>query len=174
MAGDFEYLQTTYFVIFGIFVQRPMRQMGSGNNHMTTKRETDPKYHYRDVIWISWRVNASSPRLVLRSLLRLANKWRLGCNYSSMPSLQRRFSHTAVKVMAWMSNYIQSIYSKVHGGQHGAHLGPVGPRWAPCWPHKPCYQGLHPSLTDSHLKLLVMRVTFPCHNVIMYDKKKIS
>ena len=26
-------------------------------------------------------------------------------------------------------------------GQHGAHLGPVGPRWAPCWPHAPCYQG---------------------------------
>ena len=20
-------------------------------------------------------------------------------------------------------------------GQHGAHLGPTGPRWAPCWPH---------------------------------------
>ena len=26
-------------------------------------------------------------------------------------------------------------------GQHGAHLGPVEPRWAPCWPHEPCYQG---------------------------------
>ena len=26
-------------------------------------------------------------------------------------------------------------------GQHGAHLGSVGPRWAPCWPHEPCYQG---------------------------------
>ena len=26
-------------------------------------------------------------------------------------------------------------------GQHGVHLGPVGPRWAPCWPHEPCYQG---------------------------------
>ena len=26
-------------------------------------------------------------------------------------------------------------------GQHGAHLGPVCPRWAPCWPHEPCYQG---------------------------------
>ena len=23
-------------------------------------------------------------------------------------------------------------------GQHGAHLGPIGPRWAPCWPHKLC------------------------------------
>ena len=27
-------------------------------------------------------------------------------------------------------------------GQHGAHLGPVGPRWAQCWPHEPCYQGM--------------------------------
>ena len=27
---------------------------------------------------------------------------------------------------------------------HGAHLGPVGPRWAPCWPHEPCYQGIDP------------------------------
>ena len=26
-------------------------------------------------------------------------------------------------------------------GQHGAHLGPVGPRWAPFWPHEPWYQG---------------------------------
>ena len=28
-------------------------------------------------------------------------------------------------------------------GQHEAHLGPFGPRWAPCWPHEPCYQGTH-------------------------------
>ena len=26
-------------------------------------------------------------------------------------------------------------------GQHGAHLVPVSPSWAPCWPHKLCYQG---------------------------------
>ena len=26
-------------------------------------------------------------------------------------------------------------------GQYGAHLGPVGPRWAPFWPHESCYQG---------------------------------
>ena len=25
-------------------------------------------------------------------------------------------------------------------GQHGTHLGPVGPRWAPCQPHEPCNQ----------------------------------
>ena len=28
---------------------------------------------------------------------------------------------------------------------HGAHLGPVGPRWAPCWPHELYYQGRVPS-----------------------------
>ena len=25
--------------------------------------------------------------------------------------------------------------------QHGAHLGPTGPRWTPCWPHEPCCLG---------------------------------
>ena len=25
-------------------------------------------------------------------------------------------------------------------GQHGAHQGPVGPGWASCWSHEPCYQ----------------------------------
>ena len=23
----------------------------------------------------------------------------------------------------------------------GASMGPTGPRWAPCWPHEPCYLG---------------------------------
>ena len=27
-------------------------------------------------------------------------------------------------------------------GQHGAYLGPTGPRWAPCWPHELCYLGI--------------------------------
>ena len=41
-----------------------------------------------------------------------------------------------------------SLYpdSKVDGANlgptPGAHLGPVGPRWAPCWPHEPCCQGI--------------------------------
>ena len=28
-------------------------------------------------------------------------------------------------------------------GQHGAYLGPAGPRWASCWPHELCYLGCH-------------------------------
>ena len=35
-------------------------------------------------------------------------------------------------------------------GPHGAHLGPVSPRCAPCWPHEPCYQGcFFPSVSSS-------------------------
>ena len=26
-------------------------------------------------------------------------------------------------------------------GQHGDHLGPIGPRWSPCWPYGLCYLG---------------------------------
>ena len=26
-------------------------------------------------------------------------------------------------------------------GPTWGHLGPTGPRWAPCWPHEPCYLG---------------------------------
>ena len=35
-------------------------------------------------------------------------------------------------------------------GQHEAHLGPVGPRWASCWPHGPCYQGLFQKQFGQH------------------------
>ena len=41
-------------------------------------------------------------------------------------------------------------------GQHGAHLGPIGPRWASCWPHEPCYQGIHISVTVDQYRWLIM------------------
>ena len=34
-------------------------------------------------------------------------------------------------------------------GQHGAHLGPTGPRWAPCWHHELCYLGAVPWITTT-------------------------
>ena len=33
-------------------------------------------------------------------------------------------------------------YQQGSWDQHVAHLGPTGPRWAPCWPHELCYLGL--------------------------------
>ena len=34
-------------------------------------------------------------------------------------------------------------------GHHGANLCPVGPRWTPCWPHEPCYQGIFTCFTKN-------------------------
>ena len=34
---------------------------------------------------------------------------------------------------------------------HGAHLGPTGPRWAPCWPHEPCYLGIFQIIFQMYL-----------------------
>ena len=50
------------------------------------------------------------------------------------------------------------IWKQSSRGQHGAHLGPVGPRWAPYWPHEPCYQGT-PSSVSSHRNPVEDRVT---------------
>ena len=46
-------------------------------------------------------------------------------------------------------------------GQHGAHLGPVGPRWAPFWPHEPYYQG-----RSLHYVALVNSFTILCFRVL--------
>ena len=45
-------------------------------------------------------------------------------------------------------------------GQHGAHLGLVSSRWAPCWPHEPCCQGTIVAFLWSHCNSFVsLRLT---------------
>ena len=77
------------------------------------------------------------------------------------------------------------IYSRVaqcHGvspwqqgswGQNGAHLGPTGPRWAPCWPHKLCPLGC--SYTTRMAQVCVLAAKFSlvgderlCHNLYSF------
>ena len=50
--------------------------------------------------------------------------------------------HIDVPCTSWLTliNFKPLQIAKLVG-QHVSHLGPVGPRWDPCWPHKPCYQG---------------------------------
>ena len=60
-------------------------------------------------------------------------QWSLGCIYEERlikPTFNLSLS------MPWIPWY-QGLW-----GQHGAHLGPTGPRRAPCWPHETCYLGL--------------------------------
>ena len=43
---------------------------------------------------------------------------------------------------------------------HGAHLGPVGPRWAPCSPHEPYYQGEYPAIKPNSDEWAEVEVEF--------------
>ena len=46
--------------------------------------------------------------------------------------------------------------------QRGAHLGPISPRWVPCWSHEPCYQGCSTSA-------IVALYAISCHSACHYD-----
>ena len=50
-------------------------------------------------------------------------------------------------------------------GLHGTHLGLTGPRWAPCWPHEPCYQGSY----IEYIKKLNFLIPWSIIRDIMYD-----
>ena len=57
-----------------------------------------------------------------------------------------------VGVQEWMSKCRLRFAGRVpdrkgHGAKNGVHLGPKGPRWAPCWPHELCYLGYANSLS---------------------------
>ena len=66
--------------------------------------------------------------------LALILEFKITCTVTAVKS--HRFALLIVKC-------ILVSYPRWQGssGQYGAHLGPVGPRWAPCWPHEPCYHG---------------------------------
>ena len=53
-------------------------------------------------------------------------------------------------------------------GQHGAHLGPTGPWWAPCWPHELCYLGCYPFEVLLHLWAKQAERIYQCY----YDRFK--
>ena len=50
--------------------------------------------------------------------------------------LQCRTPVVDIHALLWLSRKQRSR------GQHRAHLGPVGPRWAPCRPNEPCSHGI--------------------------------
>ena len=54
-------------------------------------------------------------------------------------------------------------------GQHGAHLGPVGLRRAPCWPHEPCYQGNLSAVVADNKRLSISDNNTSRHDNTRYD-----
>ena len=72
---------------------------------------------------------------------------------------------------SWHNDYRATLIARFWG-QHGAHLGPTGPRWAPCWPHELCYLGKTnwqvDSLVCSYPSALAMELLQSCTKSSMY------
>ena len=45
---------------------------------------------------------------------------------------------------------------------YGVHLGPTGPKWAPCWPHEPCYLGYFCTVSNIKLSIYYENNYFIC------------
>ena len=68
------------------------------------------------------------------------------------------------------SKHALGTSEKSSWGQHGSHLGPVGPGWVPCWSNEPCYHGgLSPKkckhITDSYYQKHLQK-----HNMKVIDQ----
>ena len=63
------------------------------------------------------------------------DKFQSYCYYP----LCKQAAATKLYLISFMHQYPDS---KVNGANDGVHLGPAGPRWAPCLPHELCYLGI--------------------------------
>ena len=58
-----------------------------------------------------------------------------------MPHINKLYLFHNIRVMSSQNLCVRTTQIARFMGPTWAHLGPVSPRWAPCWPHKPCCQG---------------------------------
>ena len=89
-------------------------------------------------------VDLDSPHIL--GLIRIKVKPSQSCEHPTIMWLPL--------ILVWRRRYAISILWKLpwwqgSWGQHGAQLGPTGPRLAPCWPHELCYLGI--LMTAIHL-----------------------
>ena len=88
-------------------------------------------------IYLSWLHHQKNMNSLLKSCD--TSNHNLYLVIHSGPTLSELSWHVIKYNLIWSLPRYQSSWSR-----HGAHLGPVGSRWASCWPHEPCYQGIYP------------------------------
>ena len=67
--------------------------------------------------------------------------------------------NVARRLDAMPSNFLVTLIARFMGPTH---LGPTGPRRAPCWPHEPCYLGCIENETNLKSRFFVMNHTDNC------------
>ena len=103
-------------------------------------------YYFRCAQYFKWIYGLGKPYMLSTDSLtgsRMRNGTmviRCAAGYEDMEVVRRMYTtHNVGSCCLLFANKRRRWQSP--RGQHGAHLGPVSPRWAPCWAHEPCYQG---------------------------------
>ena len=85
------------------------------------------------------------------------------CDHSCMCD-SACFSRAYITTQCYSGQSVSTTLIARSMGQHGAHLGPTGPRWAPCWPHELCYLGIYAEGQKLTLNQWSVSVVHPsCH-----------
>ena len=94
--------------------------------------------------------------------LMLSVVWTTWTKFFLFYSMKCKYTIMSLKQIRYQRGW---LYPDNSWGQHRAHLGPVGPRWVPCWPHEPCYQGYNQTWFHTICPYLQasFRAVF-CHN----------
>ena len=105
---------------------------------------------YRPAFTLAWRyLGNHAPGLIIYIIA--VNQWELLLNAISIKSLYGidtgliGLITDGVPIRSFDTTLITRFM-----GQHVAHLGPTGPRWAPCWPHELCYLGIVTYISRLH------------------------
>ena len=102
---------------------------------------------------LEWRRTGDRPlHIAARSMRPQLQTYMFyqGMYYKSFATIQ--WCYTSVMASKTPHNHPPPWYQG-SWGQHGAHLGPTGPRWAPCWPHELCYLGTHSRRKRTHVRI---------------------
>ena len=70
----------------------------------------------------------------------------------------------------WLSARSRHPRQQGSWGLHGAHLGPVGPRRASCWPHKACYRGRYMLRINMSMEMKNTTRIFQSNSVLLRGK----
>ena len=95
---------------------------------------------HKSVIWYPFFIHQASKKLILYHTNHVNVQYACTVYYHVPFSQQTRSISDEPKLYLIIYQLQTSQITNLMGPTWG-HLGPAGPRWAPCWPHEPCYQG---------------------------------
>ena len=107
--------------------------------------------------------------------MRRMSKWTIPTSQmnSSLQFVWYNFSFKNQRLKvdgAFLTMWINDPGKQGSRGQHRAHLGLKGPRWAPWWPHELCYLGHDINYCNEEFIWLVGIVHFDRHDVTQNER----